>query len=673
MIKILFLAANPTDTVRLRVGEESRAIDAALRKSEFRDEFQIENHFAVRVGDLTELLLRYQPDIVHFSGHGTNQSEIILENDLGKSHTVSVQALSRLFSLLTDNIRCVILNACYSEEQAQAIAQHIDCVVGMSNAISDTASIKFATSFYLALGYGRDIQTAFDLGCAAIDLESESLDEQDIPQLLTVKSNPSEIILASHIQLPERDYLVDRREEIGSSSDTLLTQYLSLAAKAYAPLYFPLGHLSQPIPLSEVYVDLPIVKPPTDEAFLRPLRPGERWSGETIRRADQLLQRSEHAALVGILGTGKTTTLRYLTWLYAQKPQNKFYWRSQSIVPFYANIRDLAELWIKKERVNPERFVESLATASSINVGGAFPSRELGIVLQYELSKGNALVLLDALDEYKAGERVEFIRALQSLWLSSDLRNNHILLTSRPYGFLNPFGFGQYGLQELDNAEYLVFRLGRAILTGAHRDISEQEAETWLELLNQTISQPRFRELSSSLYLTLMVYLGTSEDTAEESVSLLNDIKRLHDPYRYFLYKTIEWEEQKDNKSGVEHGTALLVLAYTAYYIFVEPIEQRLMVERIASTLQIEPENIPSVQKFWQRTGLLWEDERRGKLGFRHAGFQAFGIALTLMDMILHSKAEKVSELWNRFQVDPEWNLIWQLFMSLRGEGAPKP
>ncbi|MDJ0899245.1 MAG: CHAT domain-containing protein [Xenococcus sp. MO_188.B8] len=184
IIKILFLAANSSDTTRLRLDKESRAIDRALRQSEFRDKFEIEQHWAVRVTDLQGLLLRYKPDIVHFSGHGSSASEIILEDDSGNSHPVSVRALSQLFSILKDNIHCVVLNACYSEPQAQAIAQHIESVVGMSKAITDQAAISFATSFYQALGYGHDIKTAFDLGCVQIDMEN--LDEQDTPKLLTL-------------------------------------------------------------------------------------------------------------------------------------------------------------------------------------------------------------------------------------------------------------------------------------------------------------------------------------------------------------------------------------------------------------------------------------------------------------------------------------------------------
>jgi hypothetical protein len=477
----------------------------------------------------------------------------------------------------------------------------------------------------------------------------------------------------NHVQWSDSGHLADWWRETVSNLDALLPQYLNAVAETYAPLYFPLGHLSQPIPLSEVYVDLPIVKPATDEAFLRLMRPGERWGGEMIRRVDHLLQRSERAALVGILGTGKTTTLHYLTWTYSQRPQNKFYWRSQSIVPFCACLRDLAELWTRTERVSPERFVESLAKAVAFAIGGAFSARSIEMILQYELSKGNALVLLDALDEYKASEqeRSDFVRALQGLWLSPDFKANHVLLTSRPYGFMNPMGFSQYGLQELDDSEYLVFRLGRAILKQSRNDLSEVLLESWLQLLYKAISQPRFREFSSPLYLTLMVYLGTSEKTAEEGVSLLNNIERLHDPYRFFLYKTIEWEEMKGNDPGVEPDTALLVLAYTAYFTFVESVGH-LTREWIANALQISPESVVSVQKFWRKTGLLWEDEFRGTLGFRHAGFQAFGVAFALADMTLHIKADKVNELWYRYELDPEWNLIWRLFMSLRAEEASK-
>jgi len=168
-IKILFLTANPLDTVRLRTGEEARAIDQALRQAEYRS-FDIVVHQAVRINDLQELLLRHSPDIVHFSGHGSAANELILQDDKGNAVPVSGKALHKLFASLKDKIRCVVLNACYSEEQAKHLAEVIDCVVGINPDLTDEASIQFATAFYRALGYGRSVQAAFHLGQGQIEL-----------------------------------------------------------------------------------------------------------------------------------------------------------------------------------------------------------------------------------------------------------------------------------------------------------------------------------------------------------------------------------------------------------------------------------------------------------------------------------------------------------------------
>lgn len=168
-IKILFLTANPLDTVWLRTGDEARAIDQALRQAEHRI-FEFAVHQAVRIDDLQDLLLRHRPDIVHFSGHGTAANELIFQDHNGNAVPVRGSALRALFNILKDNIRCVVLNACYTAEQAGGVAEVIDCVVGISDAISDDASLQFATAFYRGLGYGRSVKEAFALGQVQIEL-----------------------------------------------------------------------------------------------------------------------------------------------------------------------------------------------------------------------------------------------------------------------------------------------------------------------------------------------------------------------------------------------------------------------------------------------------------------------------------------------------------------------
>ena len=169
--KILLLSANPTNTSKLRLDEEVREIEAGLERAKRRDEFEIISKQAVQVDDLYRALLDFEPQIVHFSGHGMGEEGLALKGSSGKMQLVNTEALAKLFKLFP-RVECVLLNACYSEVQAEAIHQHIDYVIGMSQEIADDAAIKFAVGFYDALGAGRTIEDGFAFGCVAIDLEN---------------------------------------------------------------------------------------------------------------------------------------------------------------------------------------------------------------------------------------------------------------------------------------------------------------------------------------------------------------------------------------------------------------------------------------------------------------------------------------------------------------------
>lgn len=204
MKKILILSANPTNTNRLRLDEEVREIQAALERARRRDQFEVVTRWAVRPNDLRRALLDCNPQIVHFSGHGAGAQGLALENDSGEIQLVSSQALAQLFKLCKGTIECVVLNACYSQEQAETILQHINCVIGMKKEIPDRAAISFVIGFYDALGYGRSLKDAYQFGCNAIDLSNlpESLTpvisirEQDIGNSRILNRLP-EFILSS--------------------------------------------------------------------------------------------------------------------------------------------------------------------------------------------------------------------------------------------------------------------------------------------------------------------------------------------------------------------------------------------------------------------------------------------------------------------------------------------
>lgn len=178
---ILFFASNPKDTNPLRLDEEVREIDEGLRRATRRDQFKLAQKFAVRSDDLRRGLLDEVPAIVHFSGHGSATEGLVCENEVGEAETVPPDALADLFGLCAGHVECVVLNACYTEDQASAIAQHISFVVGMGKAIGDEAAIKFAIGFYDAIGAGRSYEDAFKFGRNAINLKG--IPEHLTPQL----------------------------------------------------------------------------------------------------------------------------------------------------------------------------------------------------------------------------------------------------------------------------------------------------------------------------------------------------------------------------------------------------------------------------------------------------------------------------------------------------------
>jgi len=224
--KILILAANPRDTSSLRLDEEIRDIREALQRSQYRDQFALECRTAVRHQDVRRALLDTKPHIVHFSGHGVGEQGLVLENEVGKMQLVSTEALVGLFELFSNIVECVLLNACYSKFQADAICQNINYVIGMNQPIGDRAAIEFAVSFYDALGAQHSIEFAHGLGCNAIamagiaesqtpvllrkpGLVSQSIQNQNADAVLPMKSS----ILSQSTSTQSRVFISYRSKE----------------------------------------------------------------------------------------------------------------------------------------------------------------------------------------------------------------------------------------------------------------------------------------------------------------------------------------------------------------------------------------------------------------------------------------------------------------------------
>ncbi|MFN8442316.1 MAG: hypothetical protein U0175_16150 [Caldilineaceae bacterium] len=159
---ILYLTANPVDRTHLSVDKEIRDVKYEIRRSKYGSKFVFETITAARPKDLYQGILEWHPQIVHFSGHGEGNEGIVFVDDNGESINVSNEALESFFKQF-NCIECIILNACYSTEQAKILMPFVKYIVGTNHQISDKAANEFAASFYNALGNGYSVEAAFDL------------------------------------------------------------------------------------------------------------------------------------------------------------------------------------------------------------------------------------------------------------------------------------------------------------------------------------------------------------------------------------------------------------------------------------------------------------------------------------------------------------------------------
>ena len=181
VITVLFLASNPQEVTQLKLGEEARDIQNRIMLSKHRDSVKFETRWAVRPSDILQAINEVNPTIVHFSGHGSEAGELVLQNPDDSLKIVTPEAIAQTMKVASDTIRLVFFNACFSSIQSELVAETIEASIGMKTSIGDEAARVFAAQFYSAIGFGHSLDTAFRQAKAALMLEG--IPEEDTPIL----------------------------------------------------------------------------------------------------------------------------------------------------------------------------------------------------------------------------------------------------------------------------------------------------------------------------------------------------------------------------------------------------------------------------------------------------------------------------------------------------------
>lgn len=199
-LRVLYLTTNPDmfNSGALRTDAEVRHVQAELRGSRYRDQVELHYRPAATFEDMLDGMNDIRPHVIHFSGHGGNAGILFDNGSVDKPEGVGMDfdKLGKLLAATDEAPRLLVLNACDTLDGAEALLDAVPVVVAMSDSITDTAAVVFATKFYSAIASAQSIGSALKQAKAVLsvlDSAEDHLpncvarDDVDIDELLLVK------------------------------------------------------------------------------------------------------------------------------------------------------------------------------------------------------------------------------------------------------------------------------------------------------------------------------------------------------------------------------------------------------------------------------------------------------------------------------------------------------
>jgi serine/threonine-protein kinase len=162
-------------------GLEQQEIQEALEWADQDKQFRFETTTAAQSTRLRRAIIKKKPNIVHFSGHGEVDG-VYLENSHQEAKLVDARALRDFFGQFP-TIECVVLNACFTDEQAAILAEKIPYVIGMKAEVGSDAAISFARAFYEIVGSADPYERAFSVGTVALQMDGLIVDATPVFKL----------------------------------------------------------------------------------------------------------------------------------------------------------------------------------------------------------------------------------------------------------------------------------------------------------------------------------------------------------------------------------------------------------------------------------------------------------------------------------------------------------
>mmetsp|Transcript_100 Transcript_100/g.190 ORF Transcript_100/g.190 Transcript_100/m.190 type:complete len:828 (-) Transcript_100:248-2731(-) len=179
--EVYCLYASPLDHPPINVRSEVETLRNAFDESASRVRLNVG---VATAGSLTKLLTLARARkglVLHLSAHAimSDKGEVglVLEDNKGASHVLWRRSLEELLGLREQglkNVSLLFLSTCWSEELAQVF---VECgcrhVVSLRSKVHDAAARRFSQQFYLSLGVGEPLLSAWESARTTLRIEAD--------------------------------------------------------------------------------------------------------------------------------------------------------------------------------------------------------------------------------------------------------------------------------------------------------------------------------------------------------------------------------------------------------------------------------------------------------------------------------------------------------------------
>ncbi len=362
--------------------------------------------------------------------------------------------------------------------------------------------------------------------------------------------------------------------------------------------------------------------------------------GNRSRRVDEAIYNCRRLVIRGSAGAGKSTLLQWIAVRAATQtfPENLHHWNCK--IPFFIRLRDLVDEKVsvsgevaKLEFPTPEEFTKFIAK----NFADQMPKNW---VHQY-LKRGQALVLIDGVDELPRLQRQYFFEALKDL--VSDFQEATFIVTSRPSGLKNIQGveweeweewvrlngFATWTLEPMSiaNIEEFVKRWHEAL--SPHRD--EDLTQLATNLKTQLRQRPELRRLAATPLLCAMIcalHRDRQENLPNARLVLYRDcidmlLNRRDRGRRIPLDDTYPLGLDEEEKIELLQGLALKLMRLNLSTLEADRVDRHFQSELSKTKLSKDITGKQIRDLFVDRSGLLREPSVN-QIDFAHRTFQEY-------------------------------------------------